>query len=250
MLLSNIKILNICSDLLAPVKVYSMPYRDTYEYVSFFDTTIPYFGHEHLPYAVSAILIFLLFVLLPILVLLIYPLKFSQKCLHLLPQQWQIVLHTFVDAFQGCYKDGTEPGTRDCRWFSAVPFILRFLIFTGYTTILPDIFPFAAIILTFTSLSLIVVNPYKKRFEWHSTQLSIFMLFLSCMSLCHIGLHYYNSNANLKRFFFVLTCTFAFLQMIYIFVLILHWIIIHRNFRMKIIKLWKPGIIVESQDSI
>ena len=22
-----------------------------------------------------------------------------------------------LDSFQGCYKDGTEPGTFDCRWF-------------------------------------------------------------------------------------------------------------------------------------
>ena len=250
MFLSNIKFLNICSDLLAPVKVYYMPYGDTYGYVPFFDTTIPYFRHEHLPYAVSALLILLLFVLLPTLVLLVYPLEFSQKCLHKLPQQWQIFLHTFVDSFQGCYKDGTEPGTRDCRWFSAMPFILRFLIFTCCMSSSAATYPFAAIVLTFTTLSLIVVNPYKKRFEWHSTQLSIYMLFLSCMSVCAIGLGFYNSNANLKIFFFALMCTFGFLQMIYVVILILHWIIIHRNFRMKIIKLWKPGISVESQDSI
>ena len=250
MFLSNIKFLNICSDLLAPVKVYNMPYRNTYGYVPFFDTTIPYFGHEHLPYAASAFLIFLLFVLLPTLVLLVYPLKLSKKCLHLLPQQWQIFLHTFVDSFQGCYKDGTEPGTRDCRWFSAMPFILRFLIFTVYTTMLSVAFPFAAIVFTLTTLSLIVVNPYKKRFEWHSTQLSIFMLFLSCISVCQCGIDYCTFNANLQTFFFILMCTFGFLQIVYSFILILRWIIIHRNIRMKIIKLWKPGICVESQDSI
>ena len=168
----------------------------------------------------------------------------------LLPQQWQIFLHTFVDSFQGCYKDGTEPGTRDCRWFSAMPFILRFLIFTVYTTMLSVAYPFAAIVFTLTTLSLIVVNPYKKRFEWHSTQLSIFMLFLSCISVCQCGIDYCTFNANLQTFFSGLMCTFGFLQIVYSFILILHWIIIHRNIRMKIIKLWKPGICVESQDSI
>ena len=159
-------------------------------------------------------------------------------------------LHTFIDSFQGCYKDGTEPGTRDCRWFSAMPFILRFLIFTCYMSSSAVTYPFASIILTFTTLSVIVVNPYKKRFEWHSTQLRIFILFLSCVSVCVIGIDYPISNANLMNFFIALMCTFGFLQMIYVFVFILHWIIIQRNFRMKIIKLGKPGVSVESQDLI
>ena len=41
------------------------------------------------------------------------------------------MLHVFMDSFQGCYKDGTEPGTRDCRWFSAVPFIIRITILSS-----------------------------------------------------------------------------------------------------------------------
>ena len=28
-----------------------------------------------------------------------------------------------IDAFQGLYKDGTEPGTRDCRWFAGIYFL-------------------------------------------------------------------------------------------------------------------------------
>jgi hypothetical protein len=37
-------------------------------------------------------------------------------------------LRTFVDAFQGHYKDGTEPGTRDCRWFAGIYFLGRIMI--------------------------------------------------------------------------------------------------------------------------
>jgi hypothetical protein len=32
-----------------------------------------------------------------------------------------------IDAFQGHYKDGTEPGTRDCRWFAGIYFLGRIL---------------------------------------------------------------------------------------------------------------------------
>ena len=34
----------------------------------------------------------------------------------------------FVDAFQGHYKDSTEPGTRDCRWFAGIYFLGRMMI--------------------------------------------------------------------------------------------------------------------------
>ena len=37
-------------------------------------------------------------------------------------------LHIFVDAFQGHYKDGTEPGTHDCRWFAGIYILGRILI--------------------------------------------------------------------------------------------------------------------------
>ena len=37
-----------------------------------------------------------------------------------------------MDAFQGVYKDGTEPGTRDCRWFAAIFFLVRVMGFVVY----------------------------------------------------------------------------------------------------------------------
>ena len=38
------------------------------------------------------------------------------------------MLQTFVDAFQGHYKDGTESGTRDCRWFAGIYFLGQIMI--------------------------------------------------------------------------------------------------------------------------
>ena len=54
-----------------------------------------------------------------LLLLLFYPMKWFQKCLNCLRLS-HVALHTFVDSFAGCYKDGTEPGTRDCRYFAAL----------------------------------------------------------------------------------------------------------------------------------
>ena len=36
-----------------------------------------------------------------------------------------ITLHTFVDSFTDCYRDGTEPGTRYYRYFAVLFLLLR-----------------------------------------------------------------------------------------------------------------------------
>ena len=129
MFLSNSKLINVCFDLLFPTHVCDTSNNSTCRWAVLNCATMPYFGHEHLPYAIPAILVFLMLVLGPVFILLLYPFSLCQKCLIMLPQRWKIMLHVFMDSFQGCYKDGTKPGTKDCRWFSAVPFIIRILYF-------------------------------------------------------------------------------------------------------------------------
>ena len=112
----------------------------------YYDATIDYFGSTHLPYAILAIVVLVVFVQLPVLMFMLYPFKWFQKILNVLPVHWH-VLHTFMDSFQGCYKDGTEPGTQDCRWFVSF-FIVRCILFIASTY-----FPIASIVLTFFALS-------------------------------------------------------------------------------------------------
>ena len=108
-LLSNSKLLNSCVDLLVPVTVYELNSTGhlSYSWRLYNNATIPYFGHQHLPYAILATGMLFLIVLFPVLLLTLYPFRWFQK---LLPGHWYI-LHTFMDSFQGCYKDGMEPGT-------------------------------------------------------------------------------------------------------------------------------------------
>ena len=129
-LLSNTKLLSACVDLLIPVTVYELNSTGTlsYSWRLYYNATMPYFGQHHLPYAILAMAMLLLFVLFPVLLLTLYPFRWFQKFLNLFPVRWY-VLHTFMDSFQGCYKDGTEPGTRDYRWCASVFFIVRYLLY-------------------------------------------------------------------------------------------------------------------------
>ena len=117
LLISNVKFLSVSFNLLIPVSVYEL-HRDHYNYSLglYYAADLEYFGSENLPYGILAIIMCLFFVILPVTTLAFYPFSFFQRFLNLFSVRWYI-LHTFMDAFQGCYKDGTEPGTRDCQWF-------------------------------------------------------------------------------------------------------------------------------------
>ena len=166
-------------DLLTPTRVYRL-YGDTYNYTFalYYSGDIEYFGSEHLPYAILAIVVLCVFVILPVAILALYPFSFFQKFLSLFPVRWY-VLHTFVDSFQGCYKDGTEPGTRDCRWFSAVYFAYRFISFFLYgitRTESGDYFILSSIFMLLFILLLVAFQPYKNRVARHFQSNAIFLI--------------------------------------------------------------------------
>ena len=92
----------------------------------FHDPTLEWFGEKHLPFAFLSIFILCIFVFLPALFLLLYPMKVFQKCLGCCGRRL-LALHAFADVFQGCYKNGTN-GTRDCRYFAGLYLVIRIIL--------------------------------------------------------------------------------------------------------------------------
>ena len=127
-----------------------------------FAPTVPYFGKEHLPFAILAIAILSTFIALPPLLLLIYPTKTFQKLLGCLKIRWP-ALHIFADVFQGCYKNRTD-GKYDYRWFAAFYFIIHFIILLAYVINYNEEFSWTiyAIIFVIGSLLFALFRPYKK----------------------------------------------------------------------------------------
>ena len=132
LVLSYVKFLALTFDLLIPIKVYNVR-GESLGYYVYFDANLKYFGSEHLPYAILALVI-AFFLSLPLLLLLLYPLRtFQRFC-----GNWQ-ALPIFIDSFQGVYKDGVVEGKYDYRYFSAAVLIIRIdflltymLTLTGY----------------------------------------------------------------------------------------------------------------------
>ena len=159
-LLSCVKFLSVSFDLLIPARLYDIHGKNIGTDYLYRDGTIEYFGKEHLPYAIVAIIMLLVFVVFPCLLLCLFPCRCFQRFLNhyglrtLLPT-------TFMDAFQGCYKDGTN-GTRDCRYFAAMYFILLGVLLGCIATALTRfIFPAAIYIHIMFAIIIVIVRPYK-----------------------------------------------------------------------------------------
>ncbi len=160
--LSCLKILSISFDLLIPTFV-SVVYeteepQQNAKLALYYDSTIDYFGQQHLLYAILALTFLLFFAIFPTLVLLVYPCQCFQYLLNRFCFN-SFVLRTFIDSLNGCYKDGTETGTRDCRWFAAVDLISRFVLYLVYMATLGSLYFPLAVLIIFSRNPLHVSNP-------------------------------------------------------------------------------------------
>lgn len=159
-LLSYVKLLFIVGSILWPIHAYNSQGK-TYSTLYVYSSGIEYFHTKHLPYSIPSFLVMLTFIAVPPAVLLLYPFSLFQKCLTKCKVNSQ-ALRTFVEIFQGCYKDGTN-GTRDCRYFSGLYFILRIIatvlaFVTSQTHVTGSAFLY-----WITALLFVIIRPYKKQ---------------------------------------------------------------------------------------
>ena len=229
--LISIKCMNVCADFLIPVKIYRAfsPQHITTEYRLYYDASISYFGPEHLPYAILALAVFFIVVLLPTLLVLLYPFKFCQVLFVIFPPTWKVCIHTFMDTIQGFYKDGTEPKTRDYRWIAGLILGARFIfiIIYGYT-LTESFFIAVSFILVLFVIAFVIADPYNARYNHLSSYFVIFILFIA--SVCTVPQVYsYVENAILSAIVYVLAFFLSVIPILYLSTLIFLWFLHHRR---------------------
>ena len=231
-LLSNVKFLSVSFDLLVPTKVYHL-HGDHYNstWALYYAGDIEYFGKEHLPYGILAIVVSFIFLILPIAILALYPFGFFQKFINLFPFRWYI-LHTFVDSLQGWYKDGTEPGTRDYRYFSIGYILLRYIGFLLYgITLDGTYFPLGGLIGLLFTLVLVLTQPYKKVVSHYIKTNRAFLILYAMIYLAILGTSLAHlSDYNFIKFFYVVVIVLSLFPLLCILVLMLHSVFPRRKF--------------------
>ena len=238
-LLTNFKFLSVSIDLLTPIKVYQLNSTGhlTYSWRLYYDATVPYFGLRHLPYAILGIAVLVAFVLLPGLLLILNTYSWFHRFLNQFPLPWYI-LHTIVDSVQGCFKNGTEPGTRDCRWFATVLWIIRdLLLLTEVLVVNTTFFTIATIVLVLVTILFIAVQPYKKNLSHFTYINATFALLLAFWFSGLLGVN----QAKMKKPTLVLPLTWIanIAQMTPLFcvsTIILYWVYRNRRFGMEVIR--------------
>ena len=181
-----------------------------------------------MPY--TAIALSTVFVIIPTLILILYPFRCFQKCISYYQIQWHF-LHAFVDSFQGCYKDGTEPGTCDLRWFSAYGLVLRLGICIIFTLTLNTMyFIYATLLILIVVIFLVNFQPHKFSVS-HYTAIDItFLILLLLHYMSIIGLHIIILKGQQYLYLMYILAFFScFIPVIYLIFITLQWMYLKRK---------------------
>ena len=201
LLLSFSKILFVSFTLLYGMRVKVLNRNGTlssYPLVLYYDSTVEYFNDDHLPFAVFSVCVVLVFIVFPTVLLILYPTRIFRRCIMCCRFRRWHALHTFMEAFQGQYKDGTN-GTRDFRIVSALYLVFRIAALLAYSGN-PASFDvaygwlIASVILTSASLFFANVRPYKVTVDHSNTVDSLLLALLSIQALICLFVKYLSTQ--------------------------------------------------------
>ena len=197
-LLSYTKISITAFYILTPTQLWSPD--GSYEWVVYYEPSIVYFGPSHIAYAIITLILSFMILVVPVILLFLYPYHWFQRCLNRFHLR-SLALNAFVDAFQGCYKDGTD-GTRDCRYFAALQLLLRLFVMFFFVVVKNVVIPiFLSSVILGTYITLFVISkPY--RVAIYNTTDIIPVL----MSLLLVGV---SQNINIFTHRHSVTCTLS-----------------------------------------
>ena len=178
-LLSSMKILTVSILLLSKTKAYDESGGKLNKNYLYLDASIEFFSSEHRHFGLLAIFIAFTFVLLPFLLLILYPCRCFQRLLNYCGGNFQ-ALHVFMDAFQGSYRTGPV----DLRYFSAYYMVIRCILqfvqsfFQSFF-----ILSITTVLLIMSSIIFAAVKPYKEKFHNQVDLLCLLFLTLLYASL-------------------------------------------------------------------
>ena len=154
-------------------------------YRPYLDLSIGYGKKHHLFFMIPALIIFTVFNMLPLLLLIVYPVKPFRLCLSKCCVNIAAIT-MFTDKVYSCYKNGLD-GTCDTRIFAAFYFILRLIVIAVWTIaqrfLKGNHWFCVGIIFTISSLIIALIRPYNKVYMNYTDCLLLFNLSTICYIL-------------------------------------------------------------------
>ena len=222
LLLSYGKLLCVTFDLLIPTTLYNVR-GEFIGFYLYYDASYEYFSHDHLPYAVLALVVTSTLLLPPPFLLLLYSTRCCKKRLN----NRGLTLYIFIECFNGYYKDGTEANTRDCRWFSAIWFFFKILFVFTFFALTKNIMMYTFLIIfgTCVGILVLIVAPYKLHYSRYNTTdaLLLFLFSTWCASVTCVNQAWIRSR-ELIYLATAVTVVISLLPLMYILILFVHWL--------------------------
>ena len=207
LILSYAKLTTVTLSILTPVYL-SGPGDRNIDVMSNLDGTKEYFGPGHLPYAISAILVLIIFVLLPLAVIFMYPRVCNCLGIHVHRMM------PFFDALQVAFK-------HNCHYFAPLYFIYRLVLVAIYTFtpevqqryVLQQVFCIGVLIFHVT------VQPYKKAFH-NKVDICLLALMPAVISISFFQLFRVTNSDGINNVALAIQIVLLYLPLVYIAVVI------------------------------
>ena len=229
-LLSVVKIQSVSLDLLLPTPLYYADGEQSSHYYVYLAGDTQYFSLSgHLPYALLALVLSVVLVVIPTLLLFLYP---CQRILNKAKCN-SLVLRTYMDVFQGHYKDGTD-NSKDFRYFAGIFLVARVVaviqipLFNSYYS-----FVMLGLCMTVLTISVAVAHPQRCRTRYILD--SLFLSFLSAIMFILIGDAIDPPNKVPRESLKWLRILCLIPPLFYSFLLMVYWIIAKRRIPQRIV---------------
>ena len=169
--------------------------------VATYQGNLKYFGHEHFPYTIPAILSLLIVVVSPVIILTLYPscfkvvsffkLEESRSVSWLIQRVPHALLKPFTDTFQSCFKD-------NMRFFAGLYFAYRVIILIGMFA--PTRFTQSYILLELILVTIIVIHALAQPYNSRKHNILDALLFFNLAVINGITLYNYHYTKYYEQY--------------------------------------------------
>lgn len=137
-----------------------------------------------------------------------------------------LALQAFVEAFQGCYKDGTEPGTCNCRFVAALNLFFRVCLYLSYTVVLGHHYFLFTISLSLVyAVFIAILRPYKRQYSAQNVIEPLFLMLFCMLQIAMFGFVFLQTERrNWLLSIYIFISIISIIPLLYLTGLILHWL--------------------------
>jgi hypothetical protein len=227
LLISYVRFLSVSLDMLTAVRLSNIENKRVGTFYWNYDASLEIFGGNALPVTVPSLLVVGCVLFLPTMLLCGCSVRFSSLLCKRACRRRSLFLslQAFLDAFQGCYKDGTEPGTCNCRFVASLNLFVRVCLYLSYTIILGHhYFLFTSSLTLVYAVFITVLRPYKRQYAIHNVIEPLFLMLFCLLQISIYGIIFFQTERRNWISPVVIVLLFiCIIPLVYMACLVLHW---------------------------